>query len=50
MENCLLSGWPNSNGEQNSFLHSSFQVVIGFDGDKFIYDISLIIAYLFYEI
>ena len=49
MTNCFLSGWPNSDGKQDSSFCSSLQIVIGFDFDHLIYNISLDIPYLFYE-
>ena len=49
MTNCLLSGWPNSDGQQDSSFYSSLQIIIGFNCDHLIYDISLGISCLFYE-
>ena len=50
MTKCLLSGWANSDREQDGSFSSVLQIVICLNGDHFIDDIYFIISCLFDEL
>ena len=47
---CILSGWANSEREQDGSFNGVLQIVICLDGDHFINDICLSVSYMFDEL
>ena len=50
MEKCLLSGWANSEREQDGSFSGVLQIIICLDGDHFINDIYFSVSCLFDEL